>query len=128
VIIVDATSFVPAYEQVRSQLATQIATKELPAGSRLPTVRQLANDLGLAVNTVARSYKELEAAGLVTTWGRGGTVVTSAGDHSLGQLQQAAQSYADLAQSLGFSQDDATGLLQAAFEPRTDRQSRAARS
>ncbi len=81
-ITVDATSFVPPYEQVRSQLAAQISGGDLVAGTTLPTVRRLAVDLGLAVNTVARAYRELEAAGLVATHGRAGTVVTAAGDAS----------------------------------------------
>ena len=64
-IAIDGTSPVPPYEQIRSQLATQIGDGTLPAGTRLPTVRRLAGDLGLAVNTVARAYKELETAGLI---------------------------------------------------------------
>jgi DNA-binding transcriptional regulator YhcF (GntR family) len=64
------------YEQVRVQLAARIGDGRLPAGSRLPTVRALAGELGLAVNTVARAYKELEADGLVVTEGRRGTRVT----------------------------------------------------
>jgi DNA-binding transcriptional regulator YhcF (GntR family) len=126
-ITIDATSFVPAYEQVRSQLAEQIASRELHAGTRLPTVRQLARDLGLAVNTVARSYKDLEAAGLVATRGRGGTVVTSAGDHALARLQESAQHLADLSRSLGFGEDDVIGLLHAAFGSTTDSSARTVR-
>ena len=69
---------VPPFEQARSQIAGQIAAGDLPSGSRLPTVRALAGELGLAVNTVARVYKELEADGLVVTEGRRGTFVKSA--------------------------------------------------
>lgn len=72
----DADSGTPPYEQVRVQLAARIGDGRLPAGSRLPPVRALAGDLGLAVNTVARVYKELEADGLVATEGRRGTRVT----------------------------------------------------
>ena len=68
---------VPPFEQARSQIAGQIAAGDLPSGTRLPTVRGLAGELGLAVNTVARVYKELEADGLVVTEGRRGTFVTS---------------------------------------------------
>jgi len=82
-ITVDNSSPVPPFEQVRAQLATQIADGLLVPGTRLPTVRQLADDLGLAVNTVARSYRELEAAGMVETRGRGGTVVTAGGRPAL---------------------------------------------
>ena len=47
----------------------------LATGDRLPAIRQLANDLGLAGGTVARAYRELEADGVVTTHGRHGTVI-----------------------------------------------------
>jgi DNA-binding transcriptional regulator YhcF (GntR family) len=115
VITVDGASPVPPFEQVRTQLAAQIADGVLVAGTRLPTVRQLADDLGLAVNTVARSYRELEAAGLVETRGRGGTVVTAGGDHARERLLDAAQGYAALARELGVSADEALRLVSAAL-------------
>jgi GntR family transcriptional regulator len=74
---IDETSALPPYEQVRSQLAAQVTSGTLPAGTRLPTVRQLAAELELAVNTVARAYRELEADGVITTEGRRGTFVRS---------------------------------------------------
>lgn len=72
---VDPDDPTPPYEQVRRQLALHIATGTLPAGTRLPPVRQLATDLALATGTVARAYRELEAAGLVRTRRGGGTTV-----------------------------------------------------
>ncbi len=75
---IDPASTVPPYEQLRTQVARQAADGSLPAGTRLPPVRQLATDLGLAANTVARAYKELEADGVVVTEGRRGTFVRSA--------------------------------------------------
>ena len=114
-ITVDAASFVPPYEQVRSQLAAQIAGGDLVAGTRLPTVRRLAEDLGLAVNTVARAYRELEAAGLVATHGRAGTTVTAAGDASRERAEAAARSFADLTRTLGIGADEAVRLLRAAL-------------
>ena len=116
-ITIDLSSPTPPFEQVRAQLASQISAGELVAGIRLPTVRRLADDLGLAVNTVARAYRELEAAGLVETRGRGGTVVTAAGDRSRERLQSAAQRYAALARDLGIGADDALRLVQAALDP-----------
>jgi DNA-binding transcriptional regulator YhcF (GntR family) len=116
-ITVDATSAVPPFEQVRAQLATQISNQVLVAGTRLPTVRRLADDLGLAVNTVARAYRELEAAGLVETRGRGGTVVTAAGDTARTHLQEAAHNYALLARSLGLPSREALNLVRAALQP-----------
>lgn len=72
---VDPAAPVPPYEQVRQQIADLIDAAVLPAGQRLPPVRQLAADLGLAPGTVARAYQELEAAGLVRTRRGGGTRV-----------------------------------------------------
>ena len=73
---VDTTSPVPAYEQLRSQIRVMVASGALARGTRLPTIRQLAGDLGLAVNTVGRAYRELEGEGFIQTRGRHGTVVT----------------------------------------------------
>ncbi|MGY5126425.1 GntR family transcriptional regulator [Streptomyces nigrescens] len=55
------------HEQIRAQRSALIATGQLTEGERLPTVRQLAPDLGLAPGTVARAYRELEAAKLIRT-------------------------------------------------------------
>ena len=74
---IDASSPVPPFEQLRAQIASQAASGELPAGTKLATVRALAADLGLAANTVARAYRELEADGVITTHGRKGTFVSS---------------------------------------------------
>lgn len=65
----------PPYEQLRLQLVELIVSGALAAGQRLPPLRQLAGDLGLAVGTVARAYRELEAAGLVRSRRGGGTRV-----------------------------------------------------
>jgi GntR family transcriptional regulator len=65
----------PPYEQVRAQLAGHIRGGTVPAGTKLPVVRALASDLGVAVNTIARAYQELEREGLVTTRRRVGTIV-----------------------------------------------------
>ncbi|MCV2488970.1 GntR family transcriptional regulator [Geodermatophilus sp. YIM 151500] len=72
---VDTRDPTPPYEQLRQQLAGLIATGRLPPGERLPPLRQLAADLGLAVGTVARTYRELETAGLVVSRRGGGTRV-----------------------------------------------------
>ena len=77
-ISVNLGSATPPYEQIRGQIASLIAIGALPAGTRLPTVRSLAADLGIAAGTVARAYKELEQAALITTGRRNGTVVAAA--------------------------------------------------
>ncbi|HEV7909058.1 MAG TPA: GntR family transcriptional regulator [Pseudonocardiaceae bacterium] len=114
----DPDSAVPPYEQVRAQFAQQIADRELAVGVKLPTVRALAEQLGLAVNTVARAYRELEEAGLVETRGRAGTVVSAAGERSRERVLRAAQSYATTALELGLSADEALQIVRAALDRR----------
>ncbi|MGW0229957.1 GntR family transcriptional regulator [Actinopolymorpha singaporensis] len=75
---VDGNDPTPPYEQLRRQLANLIETGALTDGTRLPPVRQLAADLGLATGTVARTYRELETAGLVRSRRAAGTTVTAA--------------------------------------------------
>ncbi|MDC5698047.1 GntR family transcriptional regulator [Intrasporangium calvum] len=105
---VDVTLAEPPFEQVRTQLAGLITSGRLLPGDRLPTVRALAADLGLAANTVARAYKELEAAGLVETRRRAGTVVAS-GEHTADVAVAAlAAKYALAVREAGL--DDATAL------------------
>ncbi|MCU7725117.1 GntR family transcriptional regulator [Actinoplanes sp. KI2] len=67
----------PPYEQLRRQLVELIRFGVLAPGDRLPPLRQLAADLGLAVGTVARTYRELEVAGLVISRRGGGTRVAA---------------------------------------------------
>lgn len=73
---VDTGDPTPPYEQLRRQLAGLIHSAVLQPGDRLPPLRQLAADLGLAVGTVARAYRELESAGLISSRRGGGTRVT----------------------------------------------------
>lgn len=80
--VVDPAAPEAPYEQVRTQVEALIRGGGLVPGDRLPTVRALAAELELAANTVARAYKQLEAAGLVETHSRAGTTVTS-GEHSV---------------------------------------------
>ncbi|GAB3879988.1 GntR family transcriptional regulator [Terrabacter terrigena] len=88
-LVVDAESRESPFEQVRAQLEALIRAGRLLPGDRLPTVRALAGQLGLAANTVARAYKLLESAGLVETHSRAGTTVASgahAAEAALGAL------------------------------------------
>jgi DNA-binding transcriptional regulator YhcF (GntR family) len=112
---IDAGSAVPPYEQVRAQIAAQVANGDAPIGMRLPTVRALADTLGLAANTVARSYRELEAAGIVETRGRAGTVVAARGDAVRARVAAGARRYADLAHGSGVSAAEAIDIVTAAI-------------
>jgi DNA-binding transcriptional regulator YhcF (GntR family) len=86
---------VPPFEQLRQQVAGQVASGALPAGIRLPTVRALAADLGLAVNTVARVYRELEADGVVVTEGRRGTFEKSGAAAAGSDVRAAAATFVE---------------------------------
>ncbi len=83
----------------------------LPAGTQLPTIRQLAADLGLAANTVARAYRELEVEGLVQSRVRHGTTVSAQPTLAHGEvrrrLDEAAHAYATLGRHLGVDAEDA---------------------
>lgn len=115
-ITIDPASATPPYEQVRLRIAALAADGDLAAGTRLPPVRQLAGDLGLAVNTVARAYRELEQAGLVETRGRLGTVITAKATGTSHQAQRAATAYAERTRALGIPADTALALVKAALE------------
>jgi len=71
----DATDPTPPYEQLRRQIADAIGSGVLPAGTQLPTVRQLASDLGIATGTVMRTYAELDTDGLIRSARGAGTTV-----------------------------------------------------
>lgn len=113
---IDYTSAVPPYEQVRAGVAAMIADGRLAPGAHLPTIRQLAADLGLAVNTVARSYRELEAAGLVVSRVRHGTTVAERRPdlppaEAMARLDEAARAYRTAARALGANVEGAIQAL-----------------
>ncbi|OLT48234.1 GntR family transcriptional regulator [Saccharomonospora sp. CUA-673] len=114
VVSVDPAAKVPPYEQVRAELARKINDGELAVGTKLPTVRGLAADVGIAANTIARAYRELEEAGLIETKGRSGTFVASTGDHTRQQAREAAQRYAETVRKLGLADDEAIAIVTAA--------------
>jgi DNA-binding transcriptional regulator YhcF (GntR family) len=115
-ITVDPVGLTPPYEQVRSQIEALIRAGELARGTRLPTVRQLSLDLGLAVNTVARAYKELEADHLVETRGRNGTFVLAARSQiDDAATHSAAVTFARAAHKAGLSLAEATQILSHAW-------------
>lgn len=109
-LVVDPRSPTPPYEQVRAQIVALVRAGELAPGSRLPTVRRLAGDLGLAANTVARAYRELERAGVVETRGRHGTFVAADGDEAVAAAAEAASAYAARLQELGVAPADGLRL------------------
>lgn len=103
---VDPDSPLAAYEQIHRQICDLIAGGQLSPGDRLPSVRQLARDLGVAPNTVVRSYGELEQDGWVAAMPRRGVVVADGAEQMAaveraGQLEWAAEQLAATARRLG---------------------------
>lgn len=124
-IAVDTASGVAPWRQVHDQIAALAAAGVLPAGQQLPTIRQLARDLGLSPGTVARAYRELEAAGVLCTARRHGTVVAAApppDGHRADPLRQAAAEYVARARALGADADRALAAVRAQYPPRTGRE------
>jgi len=80
-IAIDLDSKVAPFEQIKTSIIGLIIAGDLPKEHRLPTIRQLAGDLGVAPNTVARSYRELEVAGVVRSRGRRGTTIVGIPEH-----------------------------------------------
>jgi DNA-binding transcriptional regulator YhcF (GntR family) len=116
IVRVDPSSDMPPYEQVRTQIAGRVAAGLLAAGEKLPTVRALAAELGLAVNTVARAYRELETDGIIATEGRRGTFVRSdAVEASSSDVREAAGAYATTARRAGLTAAEATRLVEQAW-------------
>lgn len=114
VIVLDPSLDVPPFEQIRTQVVARVEREDLRPGDRLPTVRKLAEDLGLAANTVARAYRELEQAGVIETRGRAGSFVT--GDNVGREAKAAALAYASRVRALGLSPAEAVTLVRRVLE------------
>ena len=114
-VLVDASAEKPLFDQLRIQIIDGIRQGRLAPGTRLPTVRELAGKVGLAVNTVARAYRELESAGVLETRGRYGTFVARA-DPADAAMAAAAHSFAEAARALGIGKTDALRYLDTAFD------------
>ena len=118
----DPTSREPLSEQLRSALETRIASGRLAPGERMPTVRDLAAELEIAPNTVAKAYRGLASAGMIIGLGRRGTFVSewvsaAPGDGDA-RLAEAAGSYARRAKQLGFGPSAARAAVDAALRHR----------
>jgi GntR family transcriptional regulator len=116
-ITVDVRAATPPYEQIRSRIAAYVDAGLLAEGTRLPTIRALAADLGVATGTVARAYAELEAAGMVASRRRTGTVVTGTRPAVPGEvrLQRTADDLAVRARASGPDGEAVLALVRAAL-------------
>lgn len=117
----DASSMVPVFEQLKLRITDLASSGKLAVGAKLPSVRALAAGLGLAVNTVAKAYKELEAAGIVATKGRAGTVVAASGDTMAEAVAAAASDFAAVVLRHGIALPKALDMVRAAVERNSPR-------
>lgn len=114
---IDFRSNVAIYTQIVEQLRQLIAKGEIKVGDKLPTVREMAADLRVNFNTVARAYRILDEAGLISTQLGRGTYIweppTEAALQKLHEenLESLTQNYLREAQKLGFSNQDLNAEL-----------------
>jgi len=111
---IDQSTSGPLFDQLRTQIIDGVRDGRLAPGTRLPTVRELAGHLGLAVNTVARAYRELETAGILETRGRFGTFVARV-DPADAAMATAAHTFVTAAKALGVGKDEALRYIETAF-------------
>jgi DNA-binding transcriptional regulator YhcF (GntR family) len=109
----DRTLEVPISTQLVTWVSSAVAIGRLSPGDKLPTVRALAAELGLAPNTVAKAFRELEGSGVVETKGRSGTYIRGAGVAQA--ARSAAYTYAMTAQGLGLTLAEAQQLIARAW-------------
>lgn len=110
----------PIYRQIMDQIKYLIASQRLRPGDELPTVRGLASELIINPNTVAKAYRDLEHAGILTTRQGSGTFV-SAQKPSLSKeacrhlLTERARMLVTESHHLGFSQEETLELVREMF-------------
>ena len=116
-VAIDARDRTPIYAQLERGLRAAIAAGRLRAGDRLPTVRELAVDLRVNANTVARVYSELERAGVLETRRGVGSFVAATPERARSPREHdrrlrafATRVLAD-ADAAGFSRDEVIGAL-----------------
>jgi DNA-binding transcriptional regulator YhcF (GntR family) len=103
----DPSSAVPPFLQLRAQLIDQVRSGDLKPGTRIPTVRALAGELGIAPNTVAKAYRQLEEDGILETRGRNGSFISPQGGAAERTAQEAAAAYAAKVRRLGIPKAEA---------------------
>lgn len=116
----DRSSSVPLSVQLREAVAARVSSGRLAPGARVPTVRELAARLELAPNTVAKAYRELEAAGYLVGRGRRGTfvaeVLPATPEDAVAGLEEAARAFATRARQLRVSPRRAVAAARRAVE------------
>lgn len=114
---IDLTSKVPIYVQIIDQIKHMIATGVLQPEDQLPTVRQLATDLRVNFNTIARAYRMLDNEGLISTQHGRGTYILPPLSKENGEnlrrqdIDWLTRHYLNEAESLGYSADEVNTIF-----------------
>jgi GntR family transcriptional regulator len=118
----DFRSGVPSYVQIVEQVQTFLANGDLKPGDQLPTVRQLASELRVNFNTIARSYRMLDEAGLISTQqGRGTYLLDQPSKEAIQQLKQESlelqvKRFLRSLERQGFNAEEAHQTIQTLFQ------------
>ncbi len=115
---VNPRSGVPLYVQLVEQIKRAVQVGILRPGESLPTVRRLAAELHIALNTIVKAYAELEALGIIETRGGAGTVIRAGVDdvlrpQAMEQLRERLRTLANDAAALEVSEDDLREWIEA---------------
>ena len=114
VLALDPDSTEPPFRQLKGQIVEAIRRGTLTPGTRMPAIRTLATDVGVAARTAAKVYSELEEAGMLEGRGRSGTFVT-APDLTSAVLTRAAEEFAERAAGSGFTLNEAIAAVRVAY-------------
>lgn len=114
VLAVDPQSTEPPFRQLKVQIVEAIRRGTLTPGTRMPAIRTLATEVGIAARTAAKVYSELEEGGMLEGRGRSGTFVM-APDLTTAVLSRAAEEFADRAKGSGFTLDEAIDAVRVAY-------------
>jgi len=118
----DFRSGVPSYIQIVEQVQNFLINGDLKPGDQLPTVRQLASELRVNFNTIARAYRMLDEAGLISTQqGRGTYLLDQPSDEHIQKTKQQslelqAKRFLRSLEKQGFSLDESQQILQQLFQ------------
>lgn len=114
VLTLDPDASEPPFRQLKAQIIEGVRRGNLTPGTRMPAIRAMAADVGVAARTAAKVYSELEDAGLLEGRGRSGTFVTDP-DLTSAVLTRAAEEFAERAAGSGFTVDEAITAVRVAY-------------
>lgn len=115
-IIISNQSELPIYAQIKEQLKEQILNGQIPEGTTLPSIRQLAKEVGVSVITTTRAYNDLEAEGFIATMQGKGSVVLSKDNNVvreqyLMRIEEGLTTAIETARMMGLPEEELTEIF-----------------